>query len=547
MKLALRYFSLFLLLACSLELSAQKRSLEIDDYFSIKSLQSPRISPDGKWVAWLQRESLFKEEKSETSLWMRSLEGGEALRMTAKGSSVSQPRWSPDGKYLSFVANRNESKSQVWGLNRQGGEAQQLTKVKQGINGYEWAPDGKSLLLSIREEAPKDPKAKKGKKDSPKPWVIDRLQFKRDYAGYLDTLHTHLYVQGLGDTALTQLTFGDFDASQARWSPDGSQVAFVSNRTDNPDGNSNTDIWLLNLDDPKALTQLTTNPGSDYGPSWSPDGKSIAYITVTQPEIIWYASNHLALLSVEGKKSKVLTQKLDRNISNINFSADGLSLFFELEDSGESQLARMSLKGGKIERLIKGNDILRDYALGPNGNICALISKADLPGDIFLYRPNGMQQLTEVNKTLLDSLSLVSVEARTFKSKDGAEIEGFFYKPLGFEEGKKYPTLLRIHGGPVAQYTSAFNFEAQLFAAKGYLVIMTNPRGSSGYGQDFSLAIFQDWGKKDFEDVMAGVDLAIEMGWADPDRLGVGGWSYGGILTNYVITQTERFHAAISG
>lgn len=526
---------------------AQKRALKIDDYFSFQQVQSPLISPDGKWVAWLQREIMFKEEKSETSLWMKSLEGGEPIRMTAKGSSVSQHRWSPDGKYLSFVANRNESKNQVWVLNRQGGEAQQLTKVKQGIGGYEWSPDGKQLLLSIREEPKKEKKEKDAKKESPKPWVIDRLQFKRDYTGYLDTLHTHLFVQTVGDTGLTQLTLGDFDAGQASWSPDGSKVVFVSNRSDNPDANSNTDIWMVSIDKPAELSQLTQNPGSDYSPAWSPDGKSIAYITSTQPEIIWYATNHLAMLSLEGKKSKVLTSKLDRNISRPKFSSDGTTIYFNLEDSGESQLARMSLKNGKIERLVKGKDILRGYDLHPSGNIAMAVSRSDLPGEVFLYRQTGIQQLTEVNKEILDSLHLASVESITFKSNDGTDIEGFFYKPFGFENGKKYPTLLRIHGGPVSQYTSAFNFEAQLFAAQGYLVIMTNPRGSSGYGQDFSMAIFQDWGKKDYEDVMAGVDYAITQGWADENKLGVGGWSYGGILTNYVITQTTRFHAAISG
>lgn len=541
-----RLSTFILLMGFSLSSFAQQRAVQIEDYFGIKQVQSPIISPEGKWIAWLQRETSLKDEKSETSLWMKALEGGEALRMSGKGSSVSQARWSPDGKYLSFVTNRNDSKSQVWGLNRIGGEAQQLTHVSQGISSYEWAPDGKSFLLSIREEVKKDKTKKKDKKEQPKPWVIDRLQFKRDYTGYLDTLHTHLYVQKLGDTSLVQLTHGDFDANQASWSPDGKHIAFTSNRTDNPDGNSNSDIWTVAVDQPGKLKQLTTNPGSDNSPSWSPDGKSIVYVTNTQPDLIWYAGNNLAIVSCESAKSKIINRGLDRNVRSPRYSADGTAILFLLEDSGENHLARLSLKSSKIERLVKGENIVRGFDMDEQ-NIALMISKPDLPSDIFLYRPTGLQQLTEVNQTLLDSLKLASVEAITFKSKDGTPIEGFFYKPHGFEEGKKYPTLLRIHGGPVAQYNYGFNFDAQLFAAKGYLVIMCNPRGSSGYGQEFSMGIYQSWGTKDFEDVMAGVDYAIEKGWSDPDRLGVGGWSYGGILTNYVITQTTRFKGAISG
>lgn len=525
-------------------LTAQKRNIEIEDYFKLKRVGNPRISPDNEWVAYTVGE-YDDEKKMKTRIWMIPSKGDESIAMTAKGTSSSRPRWSPDGKYLSFSANRDESKSQVWGLNRKGGEAVQLTYVKQGIQSYEWSPDGSLLLLSIKDMNPKDSVEKK--EDKKEPVVVDRLQFKRDYVGYLDTLRTHLYTVKPGDSLLTQLTFGPFDDSQPVWSPDGTKIAFVSNRTDNPDGNSNRDIWIVSVDKPGELKQVTANPGSDSSPAWSPDGKSLAYITVVEPDLIWYATSHLAVIPAKGGQAKLLTKEIDRNISSPVFTSSGKEILFNIEDSGERHLGRIGTDGTGFTRLIDGNISLRDFHLGKNGSIASLIRNASSPGEIYTLDNGKNQVLTSVNTEFLETINISQVENIQFKSADGTEIEGFLYRPVGYEISKKYPTLLRIHGGPVSQYDFSFNFDAQLFAANGYAVVMTNPRGSSGYGQDFSKALFADWGNKDFEDVMAGVDYAVDIGVADPEQLGVGGWSYGGILTNYVITKTNKFKGAISG
>ncbi len=537
---------LFIVLGSGAASAQDRRALTIDDMFEIQRVGDPQISPDGEWVAYTVSQTDLDEGRSETRIWMISAGGGDAISMTGTGSSASRPRWSPDGRYLSFLASRNEGKTQVWTLNRLGGEAVQLTDIGQGVQSYDWAPDGSGLLLTLRDSTEEDEED-----DEPEPWVIERLQFKRDNVGYLvDDRWNHLYVYTIADKSLRQITSGEFNASQPAWSPDGRRVAFVANRTENPDANENSDIWIVdaeNTDKGASLWRVTSNPGSDNSPAWSPDGRFLAYVTSMEPRIIWYATRHLAVISVDGGSPQLLTMSLDRNVNSPRFTADGRSIYFGLEDSGERHLARVDVSGRNLTRPIGGPRRVSSATMGPNGELAALISEPHLPTEVFLLANGRLDRLTKTNDEFLEGIRLAEVENIHFQSRDGTEVEGFLFTPPDYEPGRRYPTLLRIHGGPVSQYDFGFRFEAHLFAANGYAVVLTNPRGSSGYGQDFSLAIWQDWGNKDFEDVMAGVDHVIERGIADPDRLGVGGWSYGGILTNYVITKTDRFKGAITG
>jgi dipeptidyl aminopeptidase/acylaminoacyl peptidase len=534
------------------------RTLTVEDLFQLKDVGDPQISPDGKWVAYTVTTTSLKEEKSETQVWMIPFEGGEPIPLTAKGSSASHPRWSPDNKFLAFLAARGEQKTQVWQLNRLGGEAQSVTEIPQGVRSFEWAPDGGRLLLEIKDPSPEEIAAQKDEEQGVKParprtqppWVIDRLQTKRDYQGYLDRCRVHLYVFDLAAKKLSQVTSGDYDDSEPAWSPDGRLIAFVSNRDREPDATFNTEIWLVASDTPdkgQTLVRLTTNPGEDDHPAWSPDGTSICYITNTAPELFWYATRHLAVVPAAGGPARILTGTLDRNASDPRFSPDGKSIDFILEDGGEQALARVGIEGGGVTRIIQGPRVVYSYVLGKDGTPVALISEPTLPAELFVSGTDGLRRLTKTNDALISQLRLSPVETARFKSKDGTEVEGFFYKPIGFDPKFRYPALLLIHGGPVSEFDHGFDFDAQLYAANGYLVIQVNPRGSSGYGQNFCKAIFADWGNKDAQDVLAGVDAAIAKGYADPERLGVGGWSYGGILTNYVISQTTRFKAAVSG
>ncbi len=548
----------FLLSVASVYSQNAKRAITIDDFFKMKEVKNPQISPDGKWIAYTVSEMDLKEDKKETRIWMIPSAGGEAIPMTAKGYSAENPRWSPDGKYLSFSASRSkdkegeEEKPQIFVLNRLGGEALQVTKVKQGVSNYEWSPDGTRMVLLIRDPKPEELTEDKEDDKKLRPFVIDRLQFKRDNIGYLNRFRTHLYVLKIGDEKAepVQITSGDFDESEPAWSPDGKSIAFVSNRSENSDGLPNSDIWIVspdNTDKGQTLLQVTTNPREDSAPSWSPDGQTIAYVTVTAPlKVMWYATNHLATVSAKGGTPTIWTTTLDRNVIKPKFSSNGKAIWFILEDSGEQNLASMDVASKKLNRAITGETIVIDYDL--QGNLIApLVSKPDLPDEVFTFSESQLKQLTTTNKKLLDEIELTKIENINFKSKDGTQIEGFVYKPIGYNSSMKYPLILRNHGGPVSQFDFSFNYWAQLYAANGYMVLETNPRGSSGYGQNFSYALFADWGNLDVQDAMAGVDYTISKGYADPDKLGVGGWSYGGILTNYIITQTGRFKGAVSG
>jgi dipeptidyl aminopeptidase/acylaminoacyl peptidase len=545
------------------------RHLTPDDLFNVRRVGAPRVSPEGDWVAYTVSRTSLEDERSYTRIWMSPALGGDAVPLTSDKKSASSPEWSPDGKYLSFLAARDGGETQVWVLDRRGGEAYPLTDVEQGVRGYAWSPDGTRLLLSIRDPEEEDEDEDEDEKDdAPEdPWVIDRLEFKRDGTGYLTgDLHTHLYVFDVATKELRQLTTGRWDEGQAAWSPDGTKIAFTSNRTDDPDTNEDSDIWVVDADlaEPTdAPSQITTQPGSDSSPAWSPDGRTLAYVTTTDIPAMWYATSYLAVVPATGGEPRILTRSLDRNPRAPRFSEDGAWIWFGLEDSGENHIVRIRPDGDGLQRMVSGPLSAGDFDWG-GPTFAYQMGTLDRPAEIFAVgglgggggRPLAVDrvdllhdaaQISHANDAWLADVDLGETRNVHFTSADATEIEGFVAFPPGFREGQRYPLLLRNHGGPVSQYSHSFNFEARMFAADGYLVLYTNPRGSSGYGQAFSQAIFADWGNKDFQDVMAGVDYAIAQGWADPERMGVGGWSYGGILTNYVITQTGRFRGAISG
>ncbi|MDP9338365.1 MAG: S9 family peptidase [Acidobacteriota bacterium] len=544
-----------------------QRAITIEDYFQIHEVHDPQVSPDGQWIAYSVKTPLLKDDKNEERIWMISAAGGEAIALTVEGASSSHPRWSPDGKYIAYLSARNDGKTQVWLLNRLGGEAQRLTYTPQDIDELAWSPDSTRLALLMRDasreeleafkdqddkDSDKDKNAKEKKPKGQRPWVIDRRQFKQDEIGYLDRRRTHAYIFDMPKRSLTQITSGDYDDDQMAWSPDGDQLAFVSNRsTPDPDATYNTDIWVVTTDNTVKgahITQVTMSPGEDRQPAWSPDGKWITYTTRLDSAVFEYGTKHLAVTSASGGEPKVLTHSFDRMVVDPHFSPDGKAIYFVADDDGTLNLCSIPATGGEITRPVGGKLVVNGYDVGKNGAIAAQVATIDRPDEIFTIVPGGkLTQVTHINDALFAKLKLSHGEYVHFKSKDGANVAGYLYKPLDYVPGTKVPTILRPHGGPVWAYYSEFAHLAQFFAANGYAVLYPNPRGSTGYGQKYAQAIFADWGNKDFQDDMAMVDYAIQQGIADPDKLGVGGWSYGGISTNFIITQTTRFKAAISG
>ncbi len=536
------------------ESTSKPNRLTVDHLLQLAEVSDPQTSPEGDWIAYTVSRDDTDADESRDRIWMVPSRGGEAVPMTVENQSSSQPRWSPDGRYLAFLSSRDEQPVQVYRLSRQGGEAIQISKTVQEVKAFEWSPDSKSLVMVLQDPSPQELAAadddNSNDEKAPPPWVIDRQQFKLDYVGYLDRRRTHLYLLDLASSQQTQLTFGDFDDEEPAWSADGKRIAFTSNRSDNPDDNYNTDIWTVAVAADDAVQQpvrITTNPGADASPSWSPDGKSIAHTAITDVAAHVYATQHLAVSAADGSGSKVLTTDLDRMIFAPKFSTDGRSIWFLLENSGEQILAKIPAKGGKIQNVVHGENITWEYNVGADGKIATLTTQPHLPSEVFLLDGQKFQQRSFTNQSWLQGLELGKVVNTQFTSADGTLIEGFIIKPAGFVEGRKYPVILDIHGGPQSQYDWGFHYEAQLYAAQGWLVVHPNPRGSTGYGQEFCLAIWQDWGGPDYDDVMAAVDDAIKRGWGDPERMGVVGWSYGGILTNHVITKTNRFDAAITG
>ena len=528
------------------------RPITIDDYFHIDGVSGPQLSPNGQFIAYSVSKKDVKKNKSRSRIWMVSVDGGQPVAMTAEDESSSHPRWSPDGRYLAFLSSRDDGETQVWQLYRGGGEAVQLTDTVQSVNSFEWSPDSSRLLLTLQDPTEKQVAAKKeGEADDKADpvWVIDRKQFKTDYVGYLDRRRTHIYAMNIADQEMIQLTSGDYDDSGATWSPDGKFVAFTSNRSEDPDSNYNTDIWIVASDKAGQPVQVTRNPGPDANPAWSPDGKTIVHTANTDTQATGYATQHLAVSSIEGDRTDILTQSIDRMIYSPRYSPDGQSIWFLLEDQGEQNLVRVNAGGDQrnFERLVRGEDVVAAFAMSSDGAVVAQVSRPHLPAELFQLTDDGLEQRTFTNQKVLERLTLGAVERVEFNSKDGTRIQGFVIKPPGFKKGKKYPIVLDIHGGPQAQYDYSFSFDAQLLAANGYLVVHPNPRGSTGYGEAFCKAIWQDWGGPDYDDVMASVDDVIDRGWGDPDRMAVMGWSYGGMLTNHVITKTDRFKAAASG
>ncbi len=541
---------LLLILALTTTLLAQtaRHTLKLDDIFRIREVRDPQVSPDGQWVAYVVAIVDTKEDKSNSHIWMVSFDGTNDRQITFSQDSETSPRWSPDGKYLSFTSSRpgKAKGNQVWLLDRNGGEAMQLTELKGRLQGYEWSSDSKRLALVIGDP---DPEAEATASPSPggpggsatpkapKPIVIDRYRYKQDGQGYLlSGRHSYIYLYDIATKKLERLTKSKWDESSPSWSPDSARLAFMSNHGDDPDRDPSAQLFVADAQAGATEKQLTgaSNRASRARPEWSPDGKWIVFLEGDEKKYGAYSMEHLLFASADGSAAPTrvkAVEDLDRGVSGLRFSTDGKAVNVLVTD--DRSVYPASVSRNAVERLMVSPVVVSSLTNG--GGHAALLSGNDIkPTEVYVMEGSALRQLTHQNDALLSELQLAATEDVSFKSKDGTEVRGLLTYPVGYVKGSKVPLLLRIHGGPNGQDQHSFS-------------VAVNYRGSSGRGQKYSRSIFADWGHYEVEDLEAGVDHVIEMGVADPDRLGVGGWSYGGILTDYMIATDPRFKAATSG
>ena len=527
----------------------KKRDITLDDLAKLQHVGPPVLSPDGEWILYTVGQVDTKEDKNQTHLWMVKWDGSIRLQLTFGKESASAPRFSPDGRYISFMSSRPGAAKgdQVWVMDRRGGEAEQLTNISdQNIQGYAWSPDSKKLLLTLHPKAEPDPE--EGKPPAPpKPIVIDRYHFKQDIQGYLrNDAYNTLYLWDLSTRKAEKLTAGkNVDENEPQWSPDGKWIAFVSNQDPEPDRTDNLDIFIV---EPKAgfsPKKLTTWTGPDGGHlAWSPDSKSIAYTQGAKIDLLEYSQARPALVTIDGKVSYPAA-KFDRSVNHPYFSPDG-HLFYLIADDRNEYPAEVELGGNGIKRLLPdpGTVMSLDSVAG---HTAVLFTSDVAPPEIYALEKGALRKLTTQNDALIAELNLVPTEDIASTDKEGIEVHGLLTRPASFQSGSPVPTILFIHGGPNAQDSHGFDFLRQWLATKGYAELNVNYRGSSGRGQDFAKAIAADWGHCEVEDLLSCVDKAVALGVADPNRLAVTGWSYGGILTDYTVATTDRFKAGISG
>jgi dipeptidyl aminopeptidase/acylaminoacyl peptidase len=522
-----------------------------EDVYELTGVSDPRLRPGGNDVAYVVWSIDKDENEYRQSIWITRTDGSEPPRRFTTGKNDGQPRWSPDGERLAFVSKRGDEKArgQLYVMPAGGGEPQSLTDLKEDVGEPAWSPDGTQIAFSARvqDEAYEEEDDKKRK-----PRRFKRLQFKLDSVGWTGDRRRHIFVVAAdGSGEAKQITDGDFEDSGPTWTPDGKSIAFSSARSDDWDIEIISDVYVVPAagGEPKRLTPGDSSYG---GPSYSPDGKLLA-VKWTPGGFDFPRHPQIGVVDAEtGENLRLLTTSLDRQCDPYPELRepiwDGGSIVFAIEDGGNIHIYRVSPDGGEPE-LVHGGEIVLTGFDARDGQVVHTGSTA--PGLSELYV--GEENLTDVGSVFAGGRVLVTPERFTAVSKDGTEVDAWIARPSGFEQGKRYPVLLNIHGGPFTQYGNGFFDETQVYAGAGYAVLYSNPRGSSGYSEAWGRAIMgpgelgPGWGTVDYEDLMAVVDTALERyDFLDPDRLGVLGGSYGGFMTSWIVGHTNRFKAACS-
>ena len=530
------------LLAVTLAFSAAgNKRLTIEDTLAIRGGSAPQFSPDGKWLAYTISEWDKENDRRVSHIYLVSSNGGQPIKLTNGEKGETSPQWSPDSTHIAFNADRDKG-NQIWIINASGGEAEKLTTEENGASSPRWSPDGKYITFVTRDTPKDKAEREKRKKDKFDTIVVDK--------GYT---YSHLWTINVATKEKKRVTQGEFTASSPQWSPDSKWIAYVSSRSGAQESSytdisedRDTNVYIVSSPG-GTPRQLTTYPGANNNPQWSPDGKWIAY-TAGNDSKSWVAKTDVMVIAAEGGTPRNVTQSFYESVGGgLTWAPDGKTIYFLSGVGMYNHIYSASVSGGKVTPITNGNQFYGAFDLSNDGKLLAYtLSNNRTPGDIWVASISNEQprQITFNNPQLKD-FAIAETEVIKWKGPDNFDIEGVLVKPLGYEAGKRYPLILEIHGGPYGKFSASFNTREQIFAANGYAILMPNPRGSTGYGEKFAKANINDWGGKDFGDIMAGVDAVIKQGIADPDKLVVMGGSYGGFMTFWTVTQTDRFKAAI--
>jgi dipeptidyl aminopeptidase/acylaminoacyl peptidase len=538
------------LMVCSLLMvmfantSIAQRWIRPNDVYRLTNISSPKISPEGNWILYSHATVDSAKDKYQSKLYMVSSDGKETISITEQTKSFSGANWSPDGKYISFMAAGKEEKegSQLYLLDRRGGEAKQQTHIKGEVRGYQWFPDGKKILLTIKEFNYADT----AKSNVRNPYEIDRYHFKADNEGYLDNRKTHLYIWHLAEKKLDTLTRGKYNEQDADISADGKRIVYTSNVSADPDKNDNTDLFLIAAEKNATPEVLTSFKGGDNSPKFSANGQKIAYIrSASEAAFDMYDLRLLCVLDLGSKQSQVISGSLDRSVEQILWTKEGDAILAAVEDDRSQLVYQISPDGKEVKAITGGNGVYSSMHLNEKGDRVALYSNSHVPNEICIWKNNRFETITHLQDSFLAPLKRMHIRGISAISSDKNQVNGILYTTDSL--AVKQPLVLFIHGGPVAQDDYGFDLYRQILAASGYAVAAVNYRGSSGRGAAYTKSIYADWGNKEVKDILAIAESLCKSGIADSNRMAIAGWSYGGILTNYTIASDKRFKAAVSG
>ena len=512
----------------------------------VKAVGAPRVSPDGSRVVYTVNDAVMTPDRSEfvSQIWMGNIATKQNIQLTFGDKTSTNPKWSPDGKWIAFISNRKDNRNNLYRLSVDGGEAEPLTELKTNIADFDWSPDGRFIAYTMTDPKTEDEeKNDKGRNDFH--WVDENLKMSRLYIIPVEK-------DANGKREPRKLTTGNYNVSDFDWSADGSHIVFTHSKAPGANDWTTADVSIVDVATTN-VTVLANTPAAEGEPSYSPDGKSIALIVTDNPPR-WADTSTIQIFPANGGQPKILLASYDGTPTLAGWSADGKKIyFFEAKGTG-TQLYVVDVATNHIDEIKHDTAVLGAISLNRSGTTLGFTRQTpETPADVYVSSVADFKpvQISHANADI-KLPALGRTEVIRWKSKDGKEIEGLLTYPVGYQQGQRVPLILNVHGGPTGVYQQTFIggrgvYPLATLAARGYAILRANPRGSTGYGTEFRRANMKDWGGGDYQDLMSGVDKVIEMGVADPEKLGVMGWSYGGFMTTWIVTQTKRFKAASAG